>query len=118
MKYLILVLSLFAVLPVQAGMVTSQSVIDRQFHIEDKQQLLVALDTAAVEEKLIALGVDKAKAQARIERLTPQEVAVLNQQIEELPAGGVVGTVITVFIVLGVLDLLGVTDLFDFIDPI
>jgi hypothetical protein len=112
MKLIILALSLLAILPVQAGMVSSQSVIDRQLHIEDKHQLLAALDTVAVEDKLISLGVDKANAQARIERLTPQEVAVLNQQLEELPAGGVVGTVITVFIVLGVLDL------FDFIDPI
>jgi hypothetical protein len=30
----------------------------------------------------------------------------------------VVGTVMTVFIVLGVIDKLGVTDVFDFIDPV
>jgi hypothetical protein len=118
MKFIILAISLLAVLPVQAAMVTTQSAIDQQLQIVDKHQILAALETKEVEQKLISLGVDKAHAQARIERLTSQEVAVLNQQLEELPAGGVVGTVITVFIVLGVLDLLGVPDVFDFIDPI
>lgn len=118
MKLLIVMIALFSMMPVQAAMVSSQSAIDQHLQIQDRQQLLSALSTSEVEQKLISLGVDPSMAQARIESLTPQEIATLNQELEELPAGGIVGTVVGVLIILAVLDLLGVTDLFDFIDPI
>ena len=40
-------------------------------------------------------------------------------QINDAPAGsGIVGTIVTVLVVVAVLDLLGITDAYSFIDPI
>ena len=49
----------------------------------------------------------------RVNALTPAELAALESQIQDLPAGGsLLGTLGIVLIVLIVLDLVGVTDVF------
>jgi hypothetical protein len=51
--------------------------------------------------------------------MTSAEITALNSQMQDMPAAGsIAGTVLTVLIVITVLDLLGVTDVFSFIDPI
>ena len=63
---------------------------------------------------LVDLGVDPADASARVRALTDAELATLDSQLAELPAGGVgfVELVGIVAIVLIVLELLGVTNVF------
>ena len=71
-----------------------------------------------VESELESLGVDKNDAITRINALTDNEIALLNQELNEAPAGGIVSAVLTVFAVIAILDLVGVTDVFPFIRPI
>jgi len=84
----------------------------------NKHQILSYVDSAAVQQKLVSLGVDPDMAKARISSMTSSELASLNAQMENMPAGGVVGTIVTVLVVIAVLDLLGVTDVYSFINPI
>jgi hypothetical protein len=51
--------------------------------------------------------------------MTQAEVAQLNQQIDQLPAGsGVLGIVVLIFIVFVITDVIGATDIFPFIHPV
>lgn len=101
-----------------AGVVGSDTVLTQIQGEYSKQQLVSMVSNEDVLAKLEALGVDAQTAQTKISQMTNSELLVFNQQLNDAPAGGIVGTAITVFIVLAVLDLLGVTDLFTFIDPI
>jgi hypothetical protein len=101
-----------------AGVFTSEQVIQFQQFDYNKQQVLNMIDDATVQHKLIALGVNADDALKRLDAMTPQEVTELNRQLNEAPAGGIVGTVVTVLVVVAVLDLMGITDVYPFIRPI
>ena len=66
-----------------------------------------------VQAQLMALGVSPQDAIERVSALAPAELAVLNDRLNELPAGGsVLGLLGAVFVVLLVLELVGVTNVF------
>lgn len=66
-----------------------------------------------VRSTLVGMGVNPAEAELRLDALTDAELVMLNQQMDELPAGGsVLGVLGAVLIVLIVLELLGVTNVF------
>ena len=65
------------------------------------------------------VGVDANDALMRVDRMTDREVAYLNQQLGELPAGGgIIGAAVIVFIVLVITDVIGATDIFPFVRPV
>ncbi len=66
----------------------------------------------------MSLGVDSNDAVARINGMTESEIAKLNQELNQAPAGGVVGAVLTVLAIIAILDLVGVTDVYPFIRPV
>lgn len=102
-----------------AGNVSSAVVIEQQRSAITKQQILSMVDSVEVQQQLVALGVSSADAVNRINNLTSAELSQLNMQINDAPAGsGIVGTIVTVLVVVAVLDLLGITDAYSFIDPI
>ena len=102
-----------------AGNVSSTVVIEQQRSAITKQQILSMVDSNEVQQQLVALGVSSADAVNRINNLTHAELAQLNMQINDAPAGsGIVGTIVTVLVVVAVLDLLGITDAYSFIEPI
>ena len=71
------------------------------------------LARADVREKLAEMGVDAAAIEGRIGALSEQELAALAGQIEEAPAGGDALAVIgVVFLILVILELVGVIDIF------
>ena len=84
--------------------ITTQAESDtiQSFLLKDKVQL-----------QLIRLGVKPELAVSRVASLTPDERILLEKKIADLPAGaGVVEVIGIVFIVLLILELLGVTDIF------
>lgn len=101
-----------------ADVYSSDQVISHQQFNYDKQQVLSFVGNAQVQQKLIELGVSPADAQQRIANMTQQEINALNSQLNEMPAGGIVGVVVTVLVVVAVLDLMGLTDVYPFINPI
>ena len=91
------------------------------------QQYLTALDRDAtlaridavlareeVRSRLEHYGVDPVAADERIAALTDQELELLATELESLPAGGnILGTLGVAFIVLLILELVGVIDIFN-----
>ncbi len=101
-----------------AGSYSSDQVIAQQQFQYNKQQVLSFVSDAAVQQKLIELGVSPVDAEQRIANMTHDELNALNSQLNEMPAGGIVGTVVTVLVVVAVLDLMGLTDVYPVINPI
>lgn len=101
-----------------AGVIGSDQVIASQQQQFNQQQILSFIDSSEVQAKLQQLGVSPADAKQRIANMTNEELTAFNNQLNEMPAGGVVGTIITVLVVVAVLDLMGITDVYPFIRPI
>jgi hypothetical protein len=90
------------------------------------QQYLSAVDRAAAVSRIDAVlareevrsrlehyGVDPATAQERVAALTDQELETLANDLDDLPAGGdLLGVIGIAFIVLLILELVGVIDIF------
>ncbi|SRR3990167_2417026 len=101
-----------------AAVFSSEQVIANQQFNFNKQQVLSYVDSAEVQNKLIELGVSPADAKQRIANMTHAELNALNTQMNEMPAGGIIGVVVTVLVVVVVTDLMGLTDVYPFINPI
>ena len=96
-----------------ATIISTERAIDmaeRQGRIDHINEVLAR---ESVQSTLVRYGVDPADASARVDALTDTELQTLEQQLEQLPAGGgVVEVVGIVAIVLVILELLGVTNFF------
>lgn len=118
---LVFVFSFFSVLwaPAQAALVQTGQVLPMSDAEQTRARLQVMLERADVRAQLEAWGVDPQAAQARVDSLTPQELAELSARMDQLPAGGsTVGTIavvsLIVFLVLLTTDIMGYTDIFPF----
>ncbi len=99
--------------PAFAAVLSTQDLIAMEQQTSAVNALGQALAREDVRAQLLDMGVSPDEVQARIAVLSPAELASLNQQIADLPAGsGAVGVLGVVFLVLLVLELLGVTDVF------
>jgi len=86
------------------------NVMDRRATID---RINVVLARSEVRQELERLGVDPDNASARVAALNDQELVFLAENLEELPAGGdLLAVVGIVFIVLLILELVGVIDIF------
>jgi hypothetical protein len=127
MKYLQRLLSMLLSLslilapmvPVQAAMVGNDQLIGATQGQVDRSMLRETLQRDTVKQQLAALGVTQEQALQRVDRMTDQEVAQLNQQLADLPAGGDVLGIIVLFLVIFIItDIIGATDIFPFIHPV
>jgi hypothetical protein len=78
------------------------------------ERLTAALSRADVRAAMERQGVDPALAVERVSALTDDEAGRLAGQIDSAPAGGIIGALVLVFLVLLVTDLLGLTKVFPF----
>jgi hypothetical protein len=81
-----------------------------------REQLLSTLERADVAAALSQRGVSVDQARARVAALSDAEAAHVAQQIDQAPAGadGVIGTIVFIFVLLLVTDILGFTKIFPF----
>ena len=97
----------------RAEIIGTQTYVEAAHRDADLASVTAALNRAEVRERLVALGVDPAGVQARVATLTDSELRDLAGQIDQLPAGGdVLALIGVVFIVLIILELVGVIDIF------
>jgi len=92
---------------------SSEGVTSASAQREQVNALLMRADVAAgLQER----GIDLDKAQARIAALTDDEVAHLAHTLDTAPAGAsdVLGTIIFIFVLLLITDILGFTKIFPF----
>ncbi|MDT0636319.1 PA2779 family protein [Spectribacter hydrogenoxidans] len=97
----------------QAEMVGTGAMLDEADRAERVAEVRDMLGQERVAEQMVELGVDPAAAQARVASLTDAELAQMQDNLESLPAGGSALAVLgVVFLVLLVLELVGVTNVF------
>ena len=114
----LLALLIMQMQPLQAAMINNADLLPSQ-EPASIQQLSHLLQGEQVRQQLIDLGVDPLTASQRIQQMSPSELAELNQNLEQLPAGSSVGgALVTIFIVLVITDMLGATDVFPWVKNI
>lgn len=97
----------------RAEIVGTQTYMEAAQRDTDLASVTAALNRTEVRERLLALGVDPARVEARVATLTDSELRDLASQIDQLPAGGdFLALIGVVFIVLIILELVGVIDIF------
>lgn len=104
--------------PASARVVTTEEALAAT-PASDRAALDALLAREDVRAQLEAFGVDAAQARERVQALDDQQVRELASRVDQAPAGaGVLGILFTVFIVLLVTDILGLTRVFPFTRPI
>ncbi|MDZ7840300.1 MAG: PA2779 family protein [Gammaproteobacteria bacterium] len=98
---------------VNAAMVGTETAVgsgERTARIAEIQSWIMQ---GGVQDQLVAMGVDPAHAADRVAGMTGEELRVLHDQIEDLPAGaGALEVIGVVFVVLLILEFVGITDIF------
>jgi hypothetical protein len=97
----------------QAGLIGTLQAVEADTRAQDLATVGAALARDQVREQFIALGVNPAEVEARVAVLTDSELRALAGQVAEAPAGGSALAVIgVVFLVLLILEAVGVIDIF------
>lgn len=105
-------------LPVQAAMISTPDVIQSQQSAYDREQLSSMLERDDVQQQLLSMGVAPETVQDRVNSMTDFEIAQLNEQINNMPAGGILGAIVLIFVVFVITDAIGATDIFPFVRPV
>jgi len=96
-----------------AGVVDTGYMVDSDAREASLARIQVVLASQEIAKELSALGVDKAMIAERLQGLSNTELLELEGKLDEQVAGGdVIAVVGVVFIVLMILELVGVTDIF------
>ncbi|HYR25180.1 MAG TPA: PA2779 family protein [Aquabacterium sp.] len=103
----------------QAAMIGTEAVAASSSLVQveaRRAQVLATLNRADVAEALVAKGVNMDAARARIASLSDTEVVALADQLDRAPAGAsdILGTIVFIFVLLLITDILGFTKVFPF----
>jgi hypothetical protein len=101
---------------VSTGIIDTEAVAASQATPAQREHLKSLLARDEVRAALTQRGVDLGQVQARVDALTDDEAARIAAQIDQMPAGAsdILGVLFTVFIILLVTDILGLTKVFPF----
>lgn len=99
-------------LPAKAAIIGTETMLKIQMETP-QDTIRTFLEREDVKEQLIQFGVDPIDAQSRIAVLSDEELQQLHNRINDLPAGSDALAVLgVVFLVLLILELVGVTNIF------
>jgi len=102
-------------LTAQAGIVSSDEIISSSAAAANRDRVSSFLARDDVRQALQTQGVSPQAAAERVQAMSDAEVEQLAGRIDQAPAGGdVLGVLFTVFIVLLVTDIMGLTKVFPF----
>jgi hypothetical protein len=100
---------------VQAAMISTEQVVTASAAQQNRAKIAAAFERPEVQKELQKMGISPEEAQARVAALTDSETVSIAHQVDSLPAGGdIVGTLIFIFVLLLVTDILGLTKVFPF----
>lgn len=105
----------------QAEMITTDQVLQGTDPSGDRARVETFLSRDDVQGQLILLGIDPEEAASRVASLTDKEVQQIAGRLDQLPAGEgglgpIVGAIVFIFLVLLITDLLGLTDVYPFVN--
>ena len=104
----------------QATLISSEQVAGNQTSPQNRERVRAFFERDDVQAQLQSRGVNSYSAKARVEAMTDNEIASINGHLDSLPAGGdggvtgILGLILTVFIILLITDILGLTKVFPF----
>lgn len=101
-------------LPVHAGMLPTDAAVANA----DRNRVASFLDREDVRLQLQAQGVNPADVKARVAAMTDAEAAQMAAHMDSMPAGGILGLILLVFVILLITDILGLTKVFPFTRPV
>ncbi len=104
----------------RAGLVKTEAVIEQVTATAQRQRVKDFVNRQDVKEQIRGLGIPPEEAARRVDALSDAEVAQIAGYLDTAPAGqgiiaAVLATILIVFLVLILTDLLGLTDIFPFI---
>ena len=85
-------------MPVYAGLIETDQFMTQQYVDRDRELLYNKLERHEVRILLEQYGVSTEQAQERIDAMTNEEVRILAQKFEEMPAAGSIGTAAAILI--------------------
>lgn len=98
---------------VHGAMIGVGDVLQSEQRQQVHRQFDRVLADASVRRQLIELGVDPEHARQRVQAMTPDQLQQLSRGLQELPAGaGALEVIGIVFLVLLLLEVVGVIDIF------
>lgn len=99
----------------QAAIVSTDTALQSAESSAQRERVTEFLTRGDVQKELQANGLSADTALQRVQAMTDQEVAQLAGRIDQAPAGGdILGIVFTIFIILLITDILGLTKVFPF----
>lgn len=102
-------------LTAQASIISSDEIVSAAASSASRDRVNTFLARDDVRQAMQAQGVSPLAATERVQAMSDMEVAQLAGRIDQAPAGGdVVGVLLTVFIILLVTDIMGLTKVFPF----
>ena len=106
---------------VQAKMVTTDQVLEHADPASDRERVESFILREDVQKQLVLLGINSEEAASRVASLSNEEIQQIAGRLDELPAGEggvgvIVGAILIIFLVLLITDLLGLTDVFPFVN--
>ena len=104
-----------------AAMIPTEVINDTLNAQEARDFLNELISREDIQNYLTNQGIDPLEAKARIDSLSDSEAVKVAEQLEQLPAGSgavgiIIGAALLVFLVLLVTDILGLTDVFPFVN--
>jgi hypothetical protein len=115
--FLSILMALTPVLPAQAALIGNDQIINQGLSNQTRAGLQQLLEKETLQQQLQEWGVNPDQIKSRIARLTDAELVRINQQINDLHAGGdVIGILLIIFLVFVITDIFGATDIFPFIN--
>ncbi|MCZ6528957.1 MAG: PA2779 family protein [Chloroflexi bacterium] len=105
----------------QAKMVTTDQVLEHADPASDRERVESFILRDDVQKQLVLLGINSEEAASRVASLSNEEIQQIAGRLDELPAGEggvgvIVGAILIIFLVLLITDLLGLTDVFPFVN--
>ena len=96
----------------QAGMIGTQTLLEQQQTGDAHARVQAFISREHVRDQIIALGADPVEVEDRLAALSADELRMLEQDIDSMPAGGIFAVIGIVFVVLIILELTGTIDIF------
>ena len=117
--FLSILLALMPLLPAQAAMIGNEQIVSQGLSHQTRDGLQQLFEQETAQQQLQVWGVNPDQIRSRINSLTDAELARINQQVNDLQAGGgVLGILLVIFVVFVITDVIGATDIFPFIHPV
>ena len=102
-----------------AAMIDTETIINVDRDQSPREYLSNLLAREDIKQALVSQGIDQQEAQTRIDSLSDAEVNDIVNKLDQLPAGGVLGTILIisflVFVILLLTDIAGYTHIFPFV---